>query len=365
MMDKPTIRAFGKLLVTEGYRSFHLAFGDGNHRVEKWIRHAEAAPPRLRTLIDLFLLQRLIEPDRAVSVLGQAIVDELVASKLLVSGPRGTRTPGLILISFRSWLFFHELTKSPAVYFGNDSIALGMYQNPAIGGVALDLCSGTAIQAMIAAQHAKRVYAVEISPVAAQVARFNILLNGVEDKVELINASLEDYAASVTTPLDLVTFNPPLLPVPSVLNYPFVGDGGPDGLDVTRRALDLYLPLLAEDGAVECIGCGLGRNSAPAFLNELDPILKRHGARGQALLVGCWPLVRGEPAHESLVLTAAMNSEITCEVAHAVYDQHLRALGMDSMYTFFFRAERVADSGKPFERSTVLDLSKGNANWFV
>jgi len=364
-MDKATIRAFGKLLVTEGFRSFHLAFGDGNRSVEKWVHHAAAAPPRLRTLIDLFLLQQVIEIDRAVSVLGQAIFDELVACKILVRGPRGTRTPGLVLISFRSWLFFHEFTNRPAVYFGNDSIALGMYQSPAIQGVALDLCSGTAIQAMIAAQHARRVYAVEINPVAAEVARFNILLNGVEDKVELINTSLEDYAASVTERLDLVTFNPPLLPVPSVLDYPFVGDGGADGLDVTRRALDLYLPLLAENGAVECIGCGLGRNATPAFLDELDPILERHGARGQALLVGCWPLVRGEPAHESLVLTAAMNSQITSEVAHAVYDQHLRALGMDSMYTFFLRAERVASTGQPFERCRVLDLSKGSANWFV
>jgi release factor glutamine methyltransferase len=364
MMDKPTIEAFGRLLVTEGYRSFHLAFGDGNHRFEKWNCYAEATPPRLRTLIDLFLLQRAVDPDRAVVALGQAIFDELVADKILVNGPRGTRSPGLILISFRSWLFLHEFTRQPAVYFGNDSIALGMYQSPAIQGVALDLCSGTAIQAMIAAQHARRVFAVEISPVAAQVARFNLLLNGVSHKVELINASLEDYAASVTVPLDRVTFNPPLLPVPEVLYYPFVGDGGADGLDVTRRALDLYLPLLASGGAVECIGCGLGRNSTPAFLDELDPILERHGARGHALLVGCWPLVRGEPAHESLVLTAAMNSQISSEIAHAVYEQHLQKLGMDSMYTFFFRAER-ADSAQPFERSRVLDLSKGSANWFL
>ncbi len=34
---------------------------------------------------------------------------------------------------------------------------------------------------------------------------------------------------------DLICMNPPLLPIPSGLGYPFIGDGGPDGLAVTRR----------------------------------------------------------------------------------------------------------------------------------
>jgi release factor glutamine methyltransferase len=364
-VDCATVQAFARLLVGQGFRAFHLAFGDGNRSCAKWRRFAGSAGAPLRTLIDLFLLQSIVDADQVIAVTGRTIYDELLADRILVQVRDGVCTPGLILISFRSLLFFHELTPRPGIYFGNDSIALGIYQTPSFAGVTLDLCSGTAIQAMISAQHGAKAYAVEINPKAAHVARFNLRLNALADKVELVNCSLEDFAESLQARLDLVTFNPPLLPVPEVLDYPFVGDGGADGLDVTRRALELYLPHLAPGGAIEFIGCGLGRGRTPVFVDDLAAILRRHGAHGQALLAGRWELRRGDPGYDSLVGTAAMNSKITVDLADAVYEQHFQKLGADSIYTFFMRGERPRDGEGPWPPPVaIIDVSEGGMNWF-
>jgi methylase of polypeptide subunit release factors len=216
---------------------------------------------------------------------------------------------------------------------------------------------------MISAQHGARAYAVEINPKAAHIADVNLRLNALNDKVQLVNQSLEDFAANVEEPLDLVTFNPPLLPVPEVLYYPFVGDGGADGLDVTRRALELYLPHLSAGGGIEFIGCGLGRGTDPLFVREFEEILSRHESSGRVLLIGHCDLRRGDAFYESLVLTAAMNSDVTFDLAEAVYEQHFAKLGFETLYTFFMRVERPL-VGEQRALIVITDLSEGGKSWF-
>ncbi|HLI76077.1 MAG TPA: methyltransferase, partial [Acidobacteriaceae bacterium] len=245
MLHPDLARRFSRYLSSTGYRMFHSAFGDGNHDFSGWAQNVEKLADPLRGLVELFLLRQALDVERVHAVLGREFTEALLAEGVLLQGNGLIRTPGLILISFRSLVFFHEYTQRSNIYFGADSVALGVYQQPAYMGRTLDLCSGTCIQAMISAQHGSRAFAVEINPRATKLAAVNLRLNNLQDKVEIHNEPLESFAAHVKSSFDLITFNPPLLPVPEVIDYPFVGDGGGDALDVTRRVLALYLPHLA------------------------------------------------------------------------------------------------------------------------
>jgi hypothetical protein len=329
-VDLQTALAFRRLLFDSGYRTFHLLLGEATS--------AAACGP---------------------STPGDSSDGQI-------------STGGLVLISFKSVFFFHEITQSPSIYFGGDSIALGLYQNPTPGGVTLDLCSGSAIQAMIAAQHGKRAYAVEINPRAARVARCNVQLNGLSDKVQVINSALEDYAAHVAEPLDLITFNPPLLPVPPGLCYPFVGDGvgdgGGDALDVSRRALHAYLPHLAPGGAIELIGCGLGVDGHPTFADDLAALAAHYGARGRTHLVGHSKLQRGDAFYQSMLLTTALNNDTTVELTAEMFDAHFEKIGMTDLWLFFFRGtrEEASDAVSPVTLTHINDIANLNGlmNWF-
>lgn len=359
-----TARAFSRLLVISGYRAFHLAFGDGNRCYSGWEKFAADLEDPLRGLVDLFLLLRPVEPARAERILGEEIYQALLSEEILRETPSGVRTPGLILISFKGLTFFHEYTQRPGIYFGNDSIGLGVYQSPAYGGRTLDLCSGTSIQAMISAQHSAESYAVEINPRAARIAAINLRMNALQDKVRLINASLEEYGRTTTETFDLVTFNPPLLPVPDVLDYPFVGDGGGDGLDVTRLTLQLYLPHIAPGGGIEFIGCGLGRDRQPLFVDELGAILAEHGAHGVVHLLTRYNMQRGDTFYDGLIETAAINSKISTNLSDAVFDLHFQKLGMTELYTFFMRGERPLEKSGKQSGVAIVDLGDGGNCWF-
>lgn len=77
---------------------------------------------------------------------------------------------------------------------------------------ALDLGTGTGIQALLAARHSKHVVATDINPRALEFARFNAALNGV-DNIEFIEADLFDEFGDRT--FDLIVCNPPFTVSPA------------------------------------------------------------------------------------------------------------------------------------------------------
>jgi release factor glutamine methyltransferase len=74
------------------------------------------------------------------------------------------------------------------------------------GARVLDLGTGSGIGAIFAAPRAGSVLATDINPHAVRCARINVLLNGLEDRVEVRQADLFDGLAEC---FDLVLFNPP------------------------------------------------------------------------------------------------------------------------------------------------------------
>jgi HemK-related putative methylase len=82
-------------------------------------------------------------------------------------------------------------------------------QLPAAQIEVLDMGTGSGVCAIIAARHARKVTAVDINPAAVRCARANLLLNGLADRVEVLEGDL--FAPLAGRRFDVILFNPPFL----------------------------------------------------------------------------------------------------------------------------------------------------------
>ena len=113
---------------------------------------------------------------------------------------------------------------------------------------ALDLCTGSGIQALLASAHSGHVLAVDINPRAAQCARFNALAAGVTN----LEVSAGDLFEAVKGErFDLITANPPF--VPSPVDAVQFRDGGRSGEDIQRRIVAGLPQHLAPDGMAQLV----------------------------------------------------------------------------------------------------------------
>jgi len=351
-----------RLLVESGYLRFYLAFGDGNRRTMAWRMHKSKLGEPAQTLVRLFLLKEWVDTAGVRRILGSALFSQLSQVGVLAEKDGATHANGFLLISFHSILVFFQRLADPSVYFGGDSVALALYQTRVPEGVTLDLCAGSGIQPMLAALHARQSIGVEINPLAARVATFNCALNGLENKVTIVNQPLEQYGRKGRQRFDLVTFNPPLLPMPRDTKYPFVGHGGDDGLDVTRTIMKLYLPRLTPTGGMEFIGCGLGRSGDYQFAKELERTCRPLKAGGYVQIMGTGKLEEDCPMYDSLVVTIMGHNPWSLKECYERCARHWEKLGVDEMYMFVARLDR-----QPAHRGTVkvLDLSGSTPDWIV
>ena len=77
------------------------------------------------------------------------------------------------------------------------------------GSTVLDMGTGSGVGAVFAARWARRVVAVDISPTAVRCARINVLLHGLEDRVEVRAGDLFEPVRGER--FDVILFNPPYL----------------------------------------------------------------------------------------------------------------------------------------------------------
>ncbi|MCS7313273.1 MAG: methyltransferase [Acidobacteria bacterium] len=77
------------------------------------------------------------------------------------------------------------------------------------GSTVLDMGPGSGIGAVFAAQWARRVGALDISPAAVRCARIHVFLHGLEDRVEVCQGDLFEPVRGER--FDVVLFNPPYL----------------------------------------------------------------------------------------------------------------------------------------------------------
>jgi hypothetical protein len=130
------------------------------------------------------------------------------------------------------------------VYVGEDGVRFvrSIRMAPVLGRV-FEAGSGSGVATVALAASATSVTAVDTVPACAEATRHTADLNGVGERVVTLATPLENYV--VSEPFDCVAANLPGVPVPSGLAYPSAGNGGPDGLAVTRDLLAHLGELLA------------------------------------------------------------------------------------------------------------------------
>jgi release factor glutamine methyltransferase len=127
-----------------------------------------------------------------------------------------------------------------------DSIAINE------GEKVLDMGTGCGILAVLAAEKAEKVVAVDVNPHAVTCAKKNAELNGVAAKIDARLGNLFD-AVAFDEKFDLILFNAPYLPVEEDEGKGLIEvawDGGRTGRKVIDRFIDNVLEYLAEEGRV-------------------------------------------------------------------------------------------------------------------
>ena len=344
-----------EILGRTGYLPFYLYFGDGNLRVNDWMTASRGLQDPLQSLVNLFLLQKPVQRRRIEGILGEEVIAELKDAGILSNGAADLTSNSFQLLSFRSNVYFAQLNGDPYAYFGADSVALGMYQTPVPEGDVLDLCSGPGIQALIAARNAKSVVGVEINPKASRVARLNQKMNQVGSKVEFINSSLQDFAARNNRKFDRILFNPPLVPVPEGMSYPFVGDGGIDGLSVTDDILSLYKKALKPDGRFEFIGMALGREKDSIQKDPLVELARKHRMEGTIHVLSRHRIREETPLVTSCAVVLAARNQIPLGDARQKMVRYFLESDYEYFYLFFCSWGNVA--GRRAPKTEVVDMS--------
>ncbi|HEU0142074.1 MAG TPA: methyltransferase [Bryobacteraceae bacterium] len=342
--DIAALKNLPRVLAREGYVDAYAIYGPLNLRVDLWAADLDLLPASLRVLVSAFLLGRSVARDELALVFSDQEIDALISLSILLPDGEKLHTGNMVLLPLLGFLVFAQRPGvNPIAYFGEDSAALALHLMPSRGDVCLDLCTGPGIQALVCSGRASRVVAVDVNPLAAAHAELNVVMNGLEDRVEIRTGDL--FSAVPDLEFDFISANPPLLPFPPDLPYPFVGHGGADGLDITRRILKGLPAALKPGGVCQIIGTCTGDWDAPGCEAELRELAERTGLRIRMTIPSALPLVRGAHMFDGLAWTCAAAARLDVEPVKDALEAHLRTLGATHLYLFFLAISR--DDRKP------------------
>jgi len=292
-------------------------------------RHSDEAvlARRIQRAFALFMFGQALPRDAVEELFGDArtgAIDEAFAAGLFVHAEgRSIRTNGLSLFSRTLangevvHLFadtpphFETRVASPRVYAGADSYELMARVSAveAVSGFCVDMGSGSGIQLIAALkQHPAIVKAIgrERDRRAVHVSRFNAALNGVDERLVVVESGEALAGALDGHAIAFAMSNPPFIAMPAWIDldeeecaslrglidirdtahgcqgdlqalFPEAGWGGDDGLAVTKTFIDELLPLLADHSQMVIYSQFAGDSNGPSVLG--DDIQRRSGLR--------------------------------------------------------------------------------------
>jgi len=105
------------------------------------------------------------------------------------------------------------IQKSGGHLFGTDALLLAAFVDGAPGGNAVELGAGSGIISLLLAKRGKfaHIDAIEIQPDMADIAARNVRINGLEDRINVVNSDLRAYKPSPQMKCDAVFCNPPYI----------------------------------------------------------------------------------------------------------------------------------------------------------
>ncbi len=270
---------------------------------------AHGLNPSERLVFDLLILGLSVAADRAEAVLGRDCLDALVAHAVLRPEGAAFASTGLRLRFLPGRrAFAGDGGPRCYVHFGHDTLrfceAIGAL--PA-GRRGLELCAGGASPAMALAARCEAVTAVEICEPVSRVARLNVALNGLSDRVQVRQGDL--WSAVSGERFDRIVANPPFSPSEENPWDDPAAVAGPDGLDVARAIWGGARRHLAPDGTLLILLGMLGDADGPHVLAELESL-----ARAEHLAVAVVPLEAPRPL-ERLQIPRLQNEPIGRRIA--------------------------------------------------
>lgn len=219
----------------------------GMVRMKPVLEHCCKARDPLNTLVKLFLAGLAVDPDHVGDVFTFDDIDALVPIDILKTTGEGKIRSKVMIFPHGQYNFLCDFKKSGAdqepVYSpGFDSIRLAELRLRKRFHKALDLCSGSGIQAILASEHCGHVTGVDINPRALYFSNMNLILNAV-DNVEFVLGNL--YKPVQQERFDFIMANPPFVICPSgSVKY---RDGGVMG-DAVLKGIMEGLPRHLEAG---------------------------------------------------------------------------------------------------------------------
>jgi len=267
--------ALRRRLSVAGYVDFLASFHALSYRPTSWRTARNLAAPHVRILVDFLLLNEAVLIQELEGVLGASWHVLAESGVVLFENDGWVNIPDLILVFGHGlFLFVDPAVPDPTVYFGDDTLGLLTRLSPGGCDNTLDLCSGSGVQALFCALFSRKATAVEINPQARGILHLNVILNGLDDRVDVRGGSLFENLQPGER-FDLVTANPPLVPFPDDLEYPFVGHGGHDGFAVTREIIRGLRTHLTADGRGQIIGLTFASAGRAEIINELGELASR------------------------------------------------------------------------------------------
>lgn len=143
------------------------------------------------------------------------------------------------------------------------------------GDEVLELCTGSGVNAIFAAELAASVVATDVNPRALDFARFNQALNAPRGPIEFREGSLFEPLEAGRR-FDTILVNPPFEMVPPGEVRFLHSDGGEDGLDVVRAVLAEAPRRLKPQGRFEMITYSPGTDTEPALAEMMEQAFPDH-----------------------------------------------------------------------------------------
>jgi hypothetical protein len=143
------------------------------------------------------------------------------------------------------------------------------------GDDVLELCVGSGVNSLFAADAASSVTALDINPRALAFARFNQALGPATRPLELLEGSLFEPVPAGRQ-FDTVLVNPPFELVPEDETWFLHSDGGEDGLDIVRQLLADLPTYLAADGRFQIITWSPATPEGPLLVDLIREALPGH-----------------------------------------------------------------------------------------
>lgn len=156
----------------------------------------------------------------------------------------------------------------PEVYVpSDDSLLLSHHSRALSCGSVLDMGTGCGIQAVLAAEKAEKVLAVDINEKALSLAKENAKLNQLGHKISFRQSNLFS-SIKPEEKFDMIIFNPPYLPTTECEQtsgpLDLAWNGGSDGRMVIDRFLTKFQAYLNKGGSLLMLHCDLADTAKTA-----------------------------------------------------------------------------------------------------